>query len=301
MKGPDPQAGRVAGPCLSLPLQKGFSSNGLADRWYAIAGLAALAIPTLFSLGKESWSTEAGAHGPIVLATGLWLFWVRWNKLREEAQPAGPAIAAVLFLIALPLYVFGRAYDFLFLEAGGLFGAFAALFLGRFGWQAVQKHWFLLFYMAFLIPAPGWALDEATQPLKQLVSQASTAMMRGLGVPVFREGVTLYIGPYQLLVEDACAGMNSLMGLISISLFYIYVLRGAEWRYALLLAALIVPVAVMANMVRISLLVLLTWGYGDAVAQGFLHFTAGFLLFALALLLIFGLDWLLSRAIGGGR
>src|SRR3546814_13017590 len=89
--------------------------------------------------------------------------------------------------------------------------------------------------------------------------------------------------------------MNSLIGLLSISLFYIYVLRGAGWRYSLLLASLIVPIAVMANMVRITLLVLITYYLGDAVAQGFLHSTAGFLLFALALALIFAADALLGR------
>src|SRR3546814_7999434 len=62
---------------------------------------------------------------------------------------------------------------------------------------------------------------------KTLVSAISADFMRGLGIPVYREGVTLYIAQYQLLVEDACAGMNSLIGLLSISLFYIYVLREA--------------------------------------------------------------------------
>src|SRR3546814_11729650 len=116
---------------------------------------------------------------------------------------------------------------------------------------------------------------------KTLVSAISADFMRGLGIPVYREGVTLYIAQYQLLVEDACAGMNSLIGLLSISLFHIYVLRGAGWRYSLLLASLIVPIAVLANMVRITLLVLLTFYFGDAFAQEFLHYTAGFPLFAL--------------------
>lgn len=279
-----------------FPLPASWLNPASLGFWFALAGLGAMVIPTIFSLGRESWSTEAGAHGPIVLATGLWLFWKRWPDLIWEARPGSSALAAAIFSAALPIYVFGRAYGFLFLEAGALMLALSALFYGRFGSDAIRKHWFLLVYMAFLVPLPGWALDQATQPLKAFVSQAATALMRGAGIPVFREGVTLYIGSYQLLVEDACAGMNSLMGLISTSLFYIYVLHGARWRYALLLVALVVPVAISANMVRISLLVLLTWGYGDAVAQGFLHFTAGFLMFALALLLIFGIDALLTRA-----
>src|SRR3546814_18030477 len=99
---------------------------------------------------------------------------------------------------------------------------------------------------------------------KTLVSAISADFMRGLGIPVYREGVTLYIAQYQLLVEDACAGMNSLIGLLSISMFYIYVLRGAGWRYSLLLASLIVPIAVLDNMVRITLLVLLTYRSEEA-------------------------------------
>lgn len=283
---------------VELAASRGFASIRADSRWFALAGLAAMAGPTLVSLAQQSWSTEAGAHGPIVLATGLWLFWRRWDELSRDGRPGHVLIAGALFLAMLPLYVFGRAYDFLFIEAGALFSALAALFYSRFGLAMLRRHWFLLLYLAFLVPVPGWAMDQATQPLKEFVSAASADLMRGAGVPVFREGVTLYIAQYQLLVEDACAGMNSLMGLISISLFYIYVLRGAEWRYALLLVCLIVPVAVLANMVRISVLVLLTWGWGDAVAQGFLHFTAGFLLFALALLLIFGIDALLGRALG---
>jgi len=283
---------------VELAASRGFAPIRADGRWFALAGLAAMAGPTLVSLAQESWSTEAGAHGPIVLATGLWLIWRRWDELSRDGKPGHPLIAGALFLAMLPLYVFGRAYDFLFVEAGALFSALAALCYGRFGLAMLRRHWFLLLYLAFLVPVPGWAMDQATQPLKEFVSAASADLMRGAGVPVFREGVTLYIAQYQLLVEDACAGMNSLMGLISISLFYIYVLRGAEWRYALLLVCLIVPVAVLANMVRISVLVLLTWGWGDAVAQGFLHFSAGFLLFALALLLIFGIDAVLGRLLG---
>lgn len=291
----NPARAKALAEADGLFLPRSWRTSASFGFWIAAGGLGAMVIPTLFSLGRESWVTEAGAHGPIVLATGLWLFWRQWPELMREAQPGSPAITASVFSASLPVYVFGRAYDFLFLEAGALMLALSGLFYGLFGSGALRKHWFLLIYMSFSVPLPGWAMDQATQPLKAFVSQAATALMRGMGVPVFREGVTLYIASYQLLVEDACAGMNSLMGLVSTSLFYIYVLHGARWRYALLLVALIVPVAISANLIRISLLVLLTWFYGDAVAQGFLHFTAGFLLFALALTLIFGIDALLSR------
>ncbi|MCF8708559.1 exosortase V [Rhizorhapis sp. SPR117] len=261
-------------------------------------GLAALVLPTLVSLARLAWSTEAGAHGPIVLATGLWLFWRRWPELMEMRRPGNSALTVAAFLGMLPFYIFGRAYDFLFIEAGALFGALCVLFYGRFGGAAMCRHWFLLVYMAFLVQPPGWAMDSLTAPLKAFVSAASSDFMRALGFPVYREGVTLYISQYQLLVEDACSGLNSLVGLTSISLFYIYVLRETGWRYSLLLTGLIVPVAVLANIVRISMLVLLTYYFGDSVVQGFLHFAPGFLLFALSLALIFGIDAGLGRLLG---
>ena len=104
----------------------------------------------------------------------------------------------------------------------------------------------------------------------------------------------MIVGPYQLLVEDACAGLNSLISLTAISLFYIYILHNASWRYALFLMLWIVPVALLANLVRVMILVLITYHFGNAAAQGFLHSTAGLVMFATALLGIFLVDGLMT-------
>jgi exosortase/archaeosortase family protein len=87
--------------------------------------------------------------------------------------------------------------------------------------------------------------------------------------------------------------LNSLIGLLAISLFYIYLVRGSSWRYSLLLAILAIPIAIIANVFRIIILILLTYFAGDAVAQGFLHFAAGLFIFITALLLVFLLDSLI--------
>ena len=127
------------------------------------------------------------------------------------------------------------------------------------------------------------------------MSQAVAAALGGVGYPVARVGVTIYVAQYQLLVEDACSGMNSLIGLVAISLFYIYLLRNASWKYSLFLICLVIPIAILANIIRIVILVLLTYFFGNAVAQGFLHETAGMVLFGTSLLLVFVIDNLISR------
>ena len=262
---------------------------------------AVMAVPTFARLGTQVWSREVGAHGPIVLATGIWLIWRQLPSMAAAGRMGHLPLTILGVLISLPIYVFGRAFDLISLEAAAVFGFFMSLMHDRFGLRVLLKNWFPFFYLSLLIPIPGWALDQFTAPLKLLVSALSAGVVEPMGIPLVREGVTMTVGPYQLLVEDACSGLNSLIGLIAITLFYIYLLRNASWRYSLFLVCLIIPVAIAANVIRIVTLILLTYFFGDAVGQGFLHVTAGLFLFALSLGLMFALDSLVFRFIRPAR
>jgi exosortase len=260
-----------------------------------LAAALVVAVPTFLRLGEQVWSRDIGAHGPIVLATGAWLLWRRIPDMQQAAQPSNPFLTIGASVIALAIYVFGRAYDFISLEALGLYGFGCALLYNRVGLRAMLRNWFPLLYLGLLLPAPGWMIDQFTAPLKLLVSYLAAAIVEPFGIPIAREGVTMTVGPYQLLVEDACSGLNSLIGLIAITLFYIYLLRNAGWRYSAFLVCLIIPVAIMANVLRIVILILLTYFFGDAVGQGFLHVTTGLFLFAISLLIMFMIDSVASR------
>ena len=167
------------------------------------------------------------------------------------------------------------------------------------GLPGMKKAWFPLVYMMFVIPPPHVWLDKLTTPLKEFVSFAAANTLHAVGLPVSREGVTIYVAQYQLLVEDACSGLNSLIGLTAVSLLYVYLRRRSSPGYAAVLIAFVLPIAVLSNIVRIMMLILLTYFGGDDLAQGFLHMTTGLFLFALALLLVFALDeglgWLAAR------
>ena len=265
----------------------------LRRHWPLVAGLLLLAVPTLASVAKQTWSTELGAHGPIVLATALWL--LSYNKLRLAGAPgAGRLLWVPPLVAAFAVYVFGRAYDFISLEAGGLYIVFIVVLYLLAGWDEIKRNLFPLFYLGFVIPPPGWVIDRITAPLQTFVSFAAVNILQPLGYPIAREGVALTVAQYQLLVEDACAGMNSLTGLTAISLFYIYLMHRASWRYAALMVAMIVPIAVFVNIIRVIALILITYYWGNAAAQGFLHVTTGLVLFTLAIALMFLLDMVLQ-------
>jgi exosortase len=264
--------------------------EALLAAWPLVLGICALAIPALGIMAKETWSHEEGAHGPLVLFTVAWLLWRQLPEIRKMAVPGRPWLIAVIVALSLILYIAGQAFDLVTLDAAGLYGVGVAIFYARFGARALLRNWFIFFYLLFAVPPPGVWMNEITSPLKQLVSSAATALLQPFGIPVSHEGVVIFVAQYQLLVEDACSGLNSIIGLLAISLFYIYLMRGSSWRYSALLAALAIPVAVVANILRIIILILLTYYAGDAVAQGFLHFAAGIFIFITALLLIFLLD-----------
>lgn len=259
-----------------------------------VIGATALFLPTIASLGAGPWSTEAGVHGPLVLATGIWLIIRRNAEIRELAQPGRLGVAAVAMTLAIIGYIIGRAFDFISVEVASMLLAYLAVAYSFLGGAVLRLMWFPIVYLAFMIPIPGSILDTATQPLKALVSQSVTAVLGELGYPVARVGVTIYVAQYQLLVEDACAGLNSLISLTAIGLFYVYVMRNTNWRYSVLLLTLVLPIAILANCIRVAALVLLTYYFGDAVAQGFLHKFAGMVTFTSALLFIFLIDALLS-------
>src|SRR3546814_20827859 len=93
-----------------------------------------------------------------------------------------------------------------------------------------------------------------------------------------------YISQEQLLVEDACSGLQALFSLLALGLFYVYLMYRSEWRYALILALFIIPAAIFANFVRVMAIILITYYFGDEVAQGVLHTSTGMLLFVVTLL-----------------
>jgi len=255
-----------------------------------IAGMLAIFIPTILFVAQDSWSTEQGAHGPIVLATALWLLVREWKYARPFIKPAPLLWVAVAFVPLLALYYVSRVSAIVETEGYLMYSLLIVVLYSFVGWRALLVLWFPLFYMLFLFPPPETLVAAVTNPLKIALSEWSVHFLYLLGYPIAQQGVTIQIGQYQLFVADACSGLNSLISLSAISLFYVYLRHRANFRYSMILVVTVVPVAIFANFVRIMFLVLLTYYGGEAVAQGFLHQFAGMTTFMTALLTIFLID-----------
>lgn len=267
--------------------------------WLVIVALAVMAGPTLATLEQTTWRDPAHSHGPLVLAIAVWLFAVKlrrlWRDPRIEMRPSAAA-GWPLVVLGAGLHAIGRSQDFVALEVLALVPLLLGCTLLLFGAAIARRMWFAFVFVLFLVPMPGSLVDAITQPLKIAVSQATEGLLHAAGYPVGRAGVTLSIGPYRLLVADACAGLNSLFVLEAFGLLYLNVVQHASAFRNVAMTLLVVPVSFAANVVRVTTLALVTFHFGDAAGRGFVHQFSGILLLVCALLLLIAADGALRAA-----
>ncbi|HWT72965.1 MAG TPA: exosortase B [Oxalicibacterium sp.] len=273
-----------------------FARKPWVSEWGpVILGMAALYIPVLLGLFQGLWATEEHAHGPIILALSLWLIYRKWPEmtLASEGKPSA-RVGWVVFAVGLLLYMLGKSQDIPIVQVASFIFVMIGITLIKQGWAALKVLWFPYFFMLFMLPMPGIIVSELTLPMKTAVSYVTENLLFALGYPIAREGVVLQIGQYQLLVADACAGLQTLLTLESLGLFYLNVVKHTSTLRNVVLACLIVPISFTANVIRVIALTLITYYFGDAAGQGFLHGFAGMVLFFSALVLIVSLDALLQ-------
>jgi exosortase len=258
--------------------------------WMLLLGSLALTVPTLVAVAKTSWSTEQGGHGPLVLATGIWLIVRQWRAAMEHRRPGSPALAVLWIGTCLIAYVLTRITGIIEIEGFAMYAALLGAAYAILGPATLRHLWFPLLYLALALPPPESLVAAVTQPVKIAISTAAVDLLYLLGYPIASSGVTIQIAQYELLVAAACAGLNSIISLTAIGLFYVYILHNANYRYAALLLLAILPAAIFANFARVIILILVTYHFGDAAAQGFIHNFAGVTMFAISLLAIFAAD-----------
>jgi exosortase len=261
-------------------------------------GCAVLILPTMFQVATDSWSTEQGGHGPLVLATGIWALWRELKGKKVETRPGNLLVGLPILVLTLGLFIVARITGVIEVEGFAMYGALIAGSYLLYGAALLRAAWFPLVYLAFTLPPPDTVVAAVTQPIKIAISSWTVSILDLLGYPIASSGVTIQIGQYQLLIAAACAGLNSIVTLSALCLFYVYLRHRSNPIAFVVIALAAIPVAIISNFVRVMLLVLITYHFGDSVAQGFVHDFAGLTMFAVALAVIFGIDRLATPLFG---
>jgi exosortase len=262
--------------------------------WLPIIIVAMLLyVPAYFDISTSLTANEAGLQQPICLAIWIWTIWRQRAVFNDLDYGSRRPLGGWLTIAgATVFYAVGRSQEFLQLEIGSQVLLFIGVVLVFLQPGSLRKLWFPTLFLLFLVPVPGSLLNSVLVPLKKVVSTIVAQLLYMVGLPIARDGVVLYVGNYQLLIADACSGLNSMVALSAIGFLYVY-LTGYRRRLpnALLLAA-VLPIAFLANVTRVVVLVLTTYYGGDAAGERFHGYAA-----VAEILLVFGAFLLLDRII----
>lgn len=282
-----------------LPAARNSASvRALAVVWILLfGGWAALYVPVYWHAFETIWQTDDQGHGPLILGVCIWLFWQVRQPLSQLPWQPHHGLGWPLFVAGLLLYLLGRTFAFHVFTFGSQIPVAAGLLLLTRGPHGLRIGWFAVLFLLFMTPLPGTFVDATTQSLKQWISFTVTEILHALGYPISRTGVTISVGQYQLLVADACSGMNSMFSLSALGTLYIYLMNRRSHLHNALMLLIILPTAFFANLVRVVILVLITYYFGEDAGRGFLHGFAGMALLTVSLLILFTVDIILSRLI----
>jgi exosortase B len=274
----------------------GDGHGGVGRRiWLVLgAGWLSLALPSFWDFLFGQWAAYSQGHELLLLSVVMWLMWRQWPMLQTLPPPRATWLPRLGFGLGLLAYAFGRTQEFIRLELLSLWWTSLCLLLATTGLAGLRRTWFVWLFALFMIPIPFSVVLMLTAPLKEAVSALATVILGAAGYPIGRTGVVITAGQYQLLVAEACAGLQSMFILEAMGLLYSYLVNHRSWWRNAMLASLAVPISFAANVVRVMILVVVTYHFGDGVGQGFVHNFAGIVLFAVALALIGLVDGVLG-------
>ena len=245
---------------------------------------------TLAWLLEAWWSDAYYSHGPLVVLISAFLVWLSRDAVRrapEGTQPLGIAVLALGLLLHAGA-VLWRAY---YLSAFGLLAVLAGLCLLFLGRQAMGKLLFPLVFLSFSIPLP--LAERFGPPLEVFAATQATNLVRLAGIPAVNEGSRVILAGSTFAVGAPCSGLRSLVALIALAALLAHLVQGPIWaRWIVFLSA--VPVALLANLVRVASIFVVAYAWGPDVALGYYHDVSSPVLFLVALVLLI----LLSRGLG---
>ena len=251
-----------------------------------------LYFPTLRRLVFTWYDDPDFSHGFFVPLFSAFVVWMNRKQLAKiEVQPSW--LGLVVVAIALMTLIVGQLGAELFLARSSLVLLLTGLVIHFLGWAYFRALLFPLAFLFLMIPIPSIIFNQIAFPLQLFASQMAAELLAISGVPVLREGNVIRLPVMTLEVVEACSGIRSLVSLTTLAIIYGYLMEPRIWKRVVLALAAI-PIAVVANGLRIVGTGLLGEYWDPEKAQGFFHTFSGWLIFVLSLLMLFAVHGLMK-------
>ena len=267
-----------------------------------------------FALPKDRNANLAFGALLLVILAFVWMYWQyfpmlwgRWNTEDSNYCMLIPVLFAYLayqakdsiqhqmggwvwpayLLLGLTgfFYIAGRLGSLETLVYGSMWLAVVSASVALLGSRALKPLGIPLIVLAFAVPAPPFINRILTFRLRLVSSKLSMPFFEGLGVPAFREGNIIDLGVTQLQVVDACSGLRYFFPILVIGLVIGFLYHRSWWE-RLIVLALSVPVAVVANSLRIVAMGLAAKSISPEFIDGWFHEASGFGVFFVAVFLL---------------
>ena len=253
--------------------------------------------PTTVSLFREWQRNDDYSAGQLVPLVAIFLLW-RERKALGNCLPRPCWLWGMLvLLLAQATRIYGLLFMFESAERYSLVLTVAGLVLVVGGWQVFQRVKWILLFLVLMIPFPGRVHNLISSPLQRIATTGSVFLLEAVGIRVSQQGnVVTLNGKLPLAVAEACSGLRMLTAFIIVAAFIACMVNRSRLQKAILLLSSI-PVAVLCNIVRISVTAVLMVAVNADVAQKFFHDFAGLVMMPIAVLLMFAEIGLMDRLI----
>ncbi len=251
----------------------------LAATLLIVMGLAVVYRGVIVKLVHD-WATDGNySHGFLIVPLAAYFAWERRDRWRAAAGQPSTALGFLTVVASLALLAAGVLGSELFLTRVSMLGALAGTILFLFGWARLRVLAFPLAFLILMVPWPAIVFNQVAFPLQLLASRVGEGALGSIGIPVLREGNMLVLANTTLEVAEACSGIRSLVSLLTLAIVLGYFSdKRSTVRVAVALSA--VPVAIVANGLRVAGTGIAASHFGPEVADGFMHTFSGWLVFA---------------------
>jgi exosortase len=260
----------------------------------AILGLVLLYADLVAGLVRAWRTNDDYSHGFLVAPLCAYFVWERRHRLATlVVRPSLAGLAVVL--VSLLVLVAGDLGAELFLARVSLIGVLAGAVMFVLGPLHARTLALPLCFGLLMIPLPAIVFNAIAFPMQLMASRVAEVALSALSIPVFREGNVIFLSTATLEVAEACSGIRSLVSLLTLGIVYGYFTEDSfMWRAVL--AAATLPIAIVANALRVAGTGFLAHVAGAAAADGFFHTFAGWLVFMAAVVMLFLVQRLLRLA-----
>lgn len=261
-----------------------------------LGGLLAWAYYPMLAVFADKWLNDPQySHGLLVPIFSGYLLRQAWKSAPVTLSPM-PILGCGLLVLVLGLRLVAGSLLFHQLDALSLLVALGAISLAAGGWPLLKRTGPAIAFLIFMIPLPYEMERNVGQPLKVAATVSSTFMLQTLGQPAIRDGNLILIDEVRLGVVDACSGLKMMMTFAAFSTGAILLMRRSRFEKLMVLMG-IIPIAVTANVLRITATGLSHVCFTNKATLEFLHDFHGWMMMPVGLALL-GLEvWLLKSLV----